>query len=149
MEITIELLKKDFEKYNKMYFNGELAMCRFTYRYMRDAFGKYKPDHTTKGDKIGHIWISKSVDWDEEKLKQIVVHEMIHHYVHTIDGVSFDGLFQHGFYFVRQTRRLKKQFGYEVVPYYPFWHFKNDKNTYKVNFSSRLTHIFGNKLHLF
>ena len=66
--------------------------------------------------------ISKSVDWDEEKLKQIIVHEMIHHYVHTIDGISLDGLFQHGFHFVRQT-----------------------KNT----LSQRLTHVLGNKLHLY
>ena len=149
MEITKDLLKSEFEKYNHMYFNDELAMCRFTYRYMRDAFGKYRTEHTSKGKRIGRITISKSVDWDEEKLKQIIVHEMIHHYVHTIDGISLDGLFQHGFHFVRQTRRLKKQFGYEVLPYQPFWHFKNDKNTDKITLSQRLTHLLGNKLHLY
>ena len=41
MEITKELLKQKFEEYNKLYFNNELKMCRFTYTYMRDMFGRY------------------------------------------------------------------------------------------------------------
>ena len=41
MEITKELLKQKFEEYNKLYFNNELPMCRFTYTYMRDVFGRY------------------------------------------------------------------------------------------------------------
>ena len=65
MEITKELLKQKFEEYNKLYFNNELKMCRFTYTYMRDMFGRYMTYTTPKGEKMGHIWISKSIDLDE------------------------------------------------------------------------------------
>ena len=41
MEITKKLLKQKFEEYNKLYFNNELPMCRFTYTYMRDVFYLY------------------------------------------------------------------------------------------------------------
>ena len=101
MEITKELLKQKFEEYNKLYFNNELPMCRFTYTYMRDVFGRYMTSTTPKGKKIGHIWISKSIDLDEEMLRELLVHEMIHHYVRTIDGVFFDGFFCDGRHFVR------------------------------------------------
>ena len=101
MEITKELLKQKFEEYNKLYFNNELPMCRFTYTYMRDVFGRYMTSTTPKCKKIGHIWISKSIDLDEEMLRELLVHEMIHHYVRTIDGVFFDGFFCDGRHFVR------------------------------------------------
>ena len=65
MEITKELLKQKFVEYNKLYFNNELKMCRFTYTYMRDVFGRYMTHTTPKGEKMGHIWISKSIDLDE------------------------------------------------------------------------------------
>ena len=96
MEITKELLKQKFVEYNKLYFNNELKMCRFTYTYMRDVFGRYMTHTTPKGEIVGHIWISKSIDLNEEMLKELLVHEMIHHYVRTIDGVFFDGFFCHG-----------------------------------------------------
>ena len=102
MEITKELLKQKFEEYNKMYFNNELPMCTFSYNYMRFAFGLYTIRTRYKERKVGHIRISKSIDLDEEMLRQLLVHEMIHHYVHFIDGVSFDGFFSHGRHFVRQ-----------------------------------------------
>ena len=58
MEITKELLKQKFEEYNKLYFNNELPMCRFTYTYMRDVFGRYMTDNTPKSKKMGHICLS-------------------------------------------------------------------------------------------
>ena len=73
MEITKKLLKQKFEEYNKLYFNNELPMCRFTYTYMRDVFGRYMTNTTPKGKKIGHIWISKSIDLDEEMLRELLV----------------------------------------------------------------------------
>lgn len=68
MEITKELLKQKFMEYNELYFNNELKMCRFTYTYMRDVFDRYMTHTTPKGEKVGHIWISKSIDLDEEML---------------------------------------------------------------------------------
>jgi hypothetical protein len=147
MEITKELLKQKFEEYNKLYFNNELPMCRFTYTYMRDVFGRYMTSITPKGKKMGHIWISKSIDLDEEMLRELLVHEMIHHYVRTIDGVFFDGFFCHGRHFVRQVKRIKKQYGLDICICSPHWHYRNEKPH-----TSRSTEFIGflrNRLHLF
>ena len=133
MEITKELLKQKFVEYNKLYFNNELKMCRFTYTYMRE--------------KMGHIWISKSIDLDEEMLKQLLVHEMIHHYVRTIDGVFFDGFFCHGRHFVRQVKRIKKQYGLDICICSPYWFFRNEKRN--VTFSRKVIAFLRNRLHLF
>ena len=147
MEITKELLKQKFVEYNKLYFNNELKMCRFTYTYMRDAFGRYMTHTTPKGDKMGHIWISKSIDLNEEMLKELLVHEMIHHYVRTIDGVFFDGFFCHGRHFVRQVKRIKKQYGLDICICSPYWFFRNEKRN--VTFSRKVIAFLRNRLHLF
>ena len=122
MEITKILLKQKFEEYNKLYFNNELPMCRFTYTYMRDVYGRYMTSTTPKGKKIGHIWISKSI-------------------------VFFDGFFCHGRHFVRQVKRIKKQYGLDIWICSPHWHYRNEKPH-----TSRSTEFIGflrNRLHLF
>jgi len=134
-------------EYNKLYFNNELSMCRFTYMYMRGLFGRYTTSITPKGERIGHIWISRSIDLNEDMLEELMVHEMIHHYVQTIDGVSFDGLFQHGRHFVRQIKRIKKRYGLEIWVCCPHWHFRNEKPKYSL--SSKVIGYLRNNLHLF
>ena len=147
MEITKELLKQKFEEYNKLYFNNELPMCTFSYNYMRFAFGLYTIRTRYKERKVGHIRISKSIDLDEEMLRQLLVHEMIHHYVHFIDGVSFDGFFSHGRHFVRQIKRIKKEHGLEILVCYPDWYFRKEKpNT---SLSLKVITFLRNNLHLF
>ena len=147
MEITKELLKQKFEEYNKLYFNNELPMCTFSYNYMKDAFGRYATHTKSNGRKVGNIRISKSMDLDEEMLRQLLVHEMIHHYVHTIDGVSFDGFFCHGWHFVRQIKRIEKEYGLEIKVCYPEWRFKGEKR--KTSASLKVIGFLRNTLHLF
>jgi hypothetical protein len=79
--------------------------------------------------------------------EELMVHEMIHHYVQTIDGVSFDGLFQHGRHFVRQIKRIKKRYGLEIWVCCPHWHFRNEKPKYSQ--SSKVIGYLRNNLHLF
>ena len=148
MEITKDLLKQKFKEYNELYFNNELAMCKFSYIYMRDAFGRYMTCNTPKGKKKGHIWISRSIDLDEDMLRELLVHEMIHHYVRTIDCVFFDGFFCHGRHFVRQVKRIKKQHGLEINIFEPQWHFKGEKPK-PMSSSLKVINVLRNKLHLF
>ena len=49
----------------------------------RDIFGRYTTHTKNNGQKVGHIRISKSIDLDEEMFRELLVHEMIHHYVRT------------------------------------------------------------------
>ena len=146
MEITKEFLKREFEKYNKMYFNNELAMCEFRYYYL-DAFGTYKT--LQKGKKtIGVISFSKKVEWNEEMVKQIMVHEMVHHYVHTIEHIKLDGLFHHGKHFLKQIKRIKKEYNYEIFVVYPYWKFKTKKDNINNNLYAKIIDIIRNKLYI-
>ena len=89
-----------------------------------------------------------SIDLDEEMFRELLVHEMIHHYVRTIDGVFFDGFFCHGRHFVRQIKRIKKEHGLEILICSPQWHFKREKPK-PMSISLKVINILRNKLHLF
>ena len=66
-----------------------------------------------RGKLIGHIWIASNVDWNEEDLREVIVHEMIHHYVRMIEGHE-GGLFGHNWRFKRQCKRLKRDYGLNI-----------------------------------
>lgn len=53
---------------------GYSLLGRHTYSVAKDS------------KKIGHIWIAYNVDWNEEDLCEVVIHEMVHHYVQMIKG---------------------------------------------------------------
>lgn len=113
MIITNEDIKIRFDEYNKKYFGGVLPKCKcHSRRDKRSSFGTYT--YTRKNGKIeGHIWIARDVDWSEEDLREVIVHEMIHHYVRTIEGHK-GGLFGHNWRFRRQCRRIKREYGINI-----------------------------------
>ena len=83
MEITEEIIEEKFKEYNKEYFNNELPKPKFgllkTYRTCgyfscKKIIGKRK----LKGQRID---ISVYYDWDEDELKNVIIHEMIHYYL--------------------------------------------------------------------
>lgn len=111
MKITKEDIITRFNEYNKKYFDGILPPCK--------CHVIMKKEHTPlgfynlierKGKLIGHIWIASNVDWNEEDLREVIVHEMIHHYVRMIEGHK-GGLFGHNWRFKRQCKRLKDDYG--------------------------------------
>lgn len=110
MKITKEDIKALFKEYNKLYFDGVLPSCKCHVFKGRGVFGRYNYFRKGNGKYEGSIWIAYNVNWTEETLREVVVHEMIHHYVQTIEGRS-GGLFGHNWRFHRQMRRLKKNYG--------------------------------------
>ena len=131
MKITKELIKKKFKEYNDKYFNSILPKCEFSACKLH-CFGQYTCAKS-KSSKRNRIWITTDVDWTEETLKDVLIHEMIHHYVTTVDGCelfdgfSWYGLFGHGKHFRKQVNRLKKEFGLNVHIHYPFLKKKKEK----------------------
>lgn len=131
MKITKDILKQKFEEYNREYFNSILPKCEFSACKL-DCFGQYTCPNS-KSKKRNRIWITTDVDWTEETLKDVLIHEMIHHYVTTVDGCklfdgfSWYGLFGHGKHFRKQIYRLKKEFGLKVHIHYPFLYHKKEK----------------------
>lgn len=104
-----ELLSDKFDEYNNLYFNGKLGKCRFYFLSKECGMvGKYLYYENNKESRIG---IKKDIENFECRLKEILIHEMVHMYVTTIEGVKRDGLFGHGRRFRKHKRRLKKEFG--------------------------------------
>lgn len=113
MKIIKEDIIARFDEYNKKYFDGVLQPCKCHVNKIRQSgLGLYNPIFKN-GKLICHIWISYYVDWTEENLREIIIHEMIHHYVRTIERHR-GGLFGHNWRFKRQCKRLKKQYGLNI-----------------------------------
>ena len=113
MRITKEDIRVRFDEYNKKYFDGVLQPCKCHVKKRKlGPLGLYHPSFKN-GKIIGHIWISYYVDWTEEDLRDVIVHEMIHHYTQTIEGHK-GGLFGHNWRFKRLYRRLNKEYGLNI-----------------------------------
>ncbi len=131
MKITKEDLKVRFEEYNTLYFNSVLPKCEFSV-FKLESLGHYAFS-TGKNGKIKYcIRLTSDVNWTEESLRDVLIHEMIHHYVVTIDGCkridgfSWYGLFGHGKRFRRQVRRINREHGLKI-------HIHGDFNLYHKN----------------
>ena len=123
MEITKEFIKKRFAEYNQLYFYGKLGKCKFYFFPRKTSmYGFYLTNKDKNGRLYGTIWLNKCVDWTEEMFKEVLIHEMIHMYNRMVDGrladsFLFNGLFSHGFFFGRQCRRLKREYGIVIKKY--------------------------------
>lgn len=116
MKITKELIKERFEEYNQKYFNKQLGRCNF---YLlpknKSILGKYNGREDKKGTPIDRIGIGTNVIWTEDAFKHVLIHEMVHMYNRRIDNCVWDGVLGHGRHFRRQCRRLKREFGIDVL----------------------------------
>ena len=87
-ELTKADLKERFDKYNKMYFDGKLGKCGFYWMSPKqNNYGKYVDQPSTNGI-ISKIGVARNTIWTEENLRELLVHEMIHMYITTIEGKS-------------------------------------------------------------
>ena len=109
---SVEELQTLFNEYNKLYFWGKLGKCEFHYiPKSQNSAGWYNHRKLKSGKVRDQIWIGKCVRWTDQVLKEILVHEMIHMYVRTVEGKRMDGLLGHGRRFRRHCRRLKRDYG--------------------------------------
>lgn len=128
LKITKELIASKFDECNRKYFNGILEPCKFHTFRMPRTFGMYGR-LMYKGKYVGNIWIASNVKWTEEAFTETVIHEMIHHYITTIEKHE-SIIFKHGWRFKRQCRRLKREFGITIDLYGPkVCHVGNKKPT--------------------
>ncbi|MBR5639989.1 MAG: SprT-like domain-containing protein [Muribaculaceae bacterium] len=115
MQLTKWILHQKFDEYNKLYFDVKLGSCQFSFlNKSNSAYGRYDRRNTTDGKEISRICLGRCITWNEERLREILLHEMIHMYVETVEKKHFDGLFGHGWRFRRQCRRLKRDYGLRV-----------------------------------
>ena len=121
MKVTKGKLEQLFNEYNKLYFEDKLYYCKLMVVHSTGPVGWYVCDSKTKYGKLcGTIYIATNVDWTEENLHNVLIHEMIHHYVAQIDGhphcdgYTWYGLFGHGTHFRAQCKRIKRDFGLTI-----------------------------------
>ena len=110
-EFTKKDLKDRFEKYNELYFYGRLGKCKFHWMSPNGGdYGEYTVQYNKSGI-VSSIGVARNTVWTEENLMEILVHEMIHMYIRTVEGKKFDGILGHGVRFRSHCKRLKKDYG--------------------------------------
>jgi len=131
MKITKEDLKVRFDEYNRLYFDSVLPQCEFSVIKL-SCLGRYMSSSGKNGKCKNRIMLTSDVNWTEESFRDVLIHEMTHHYVVAIDGCkgidgfSWYGLFGHGKRFRRQVRRIKREHGLKI-------HIHGDSNLYHKN----------------
>ncbi len=110
-KLTLKDFKPIFDEYNKKYFYGKLGDCRFMWLHPKAALGKYMYDNG-----VSTIGFNRKPNHPvtDEYLEEVMIHEMIHMYVRTIENVKIDGVWGHGFYFKKHCLRLYKNYRIKI-----------------------------------
>lgn len=123
MLVNISWMKKNYEKYNNLYFNGVLPEITFKVSRSRKTWG-YASYRWYRTGSVIPVSITMSNYYDSPELVKLttLLHEMIHIYDYTINPhhfirngrkVRYDA---HGWWFKDECTRLKK-FGWDIEKY--------------------------------
>lgn len=115
MKITKEDLKVRFDEYNQLYFDGKLKRAKlgFLSKSFKTIVGifEFEIDNNRRVKKPS-IKVSKRIDWDEEKLRRTLLHEMAHLSV----TQKYKKGKKHGIAFIKECKRIESQYNVKV------WH---------------------------
>lgn len=81
MKLTKEDLKVRFDEYNRLYFDGKLKRAKMGLlcKCFKTIVGTFEFEiDNHRRVKNPSIKISQRIDWDEEKLRRVLLHEMVH-----------------------------------------------------------------------
>lgn len=115
MEITKEDLQRWFDEYNQLYFDGKLKSAKigFFSKSFKTLVGTFEFEiDKNRRVKNPSIKISKRIDWDEEKLRRTLLHEMAHFSV----TQKYKKNKKHGIAYIKECKRLESQYNVRV------WH---------------------------
>lgn len=116
---TIDYLKEKFKKYNHLYFNDILKLPVFSFECKDHIAGEFRCRFVRKDGqwKLTHkrIHINGNILWNEQTLRSVLIHEMIHYYVQLHKKVpSRDGDFQHWGLFWLMKVKLNWKYGLNI-----------------------------------
>lgn len=117
MIATIEYITQKFEEYNRLIFNNELPALPILPSRARTYLGRYECDIRRRAfstpERYNHrIRINTVVDFPENEIDDILIHEMIHYYI------SFKGLRDsstHGQTFRHMMADINARFGRHIT----------------------------------
>jgi len=115
MTMTKEDLQLRFDEYNRMYFDGKLKRAKlgFLSKGIKTIVGIFEFEiDNNRRVKDPSIKVSKRIDWDAEKLKSVLLHEMAHLSV----TQKYRKNKKHGIAFIKECKRIESQYDVKV------WH---------------------------
>ena len=87
MQITITEIQRIFNKYNGLCFDGKLPLPRIRIGHAKGYLGQLR--YKVKKEKDGRrtysdfsLNFTQKYELDQQKLEDVVIHEMIHYYIH-------------------------------------------------------------------
>ena len=115
MTMTKEDLQLRFDEYNQLYFDGKLKSVNlgFLSKSFKTIVGIFEFEiDKNRRVKNPSIKVSKRIDWDEEKLKSVLLHEMAHLSV----TQKYKKGKKHGIAFIKECKRIESQYNVTI------WH---------------------------
>ena len=115
MEIAKEDLRLRFYEYNQLYFDGRLKSVKlgFLSKSFKTIVGVFEFEiDNNRRVKNPTIKISKRIDWDEEKLRRVLLHEMAHLSV----TQKYKKGKKHGIAYIKECKRIESKYNVKV------WH---------------------------
>lgn len=139
MEITAKIIEQKFREYNKMYFDNDLPTPRFGLLKSYKTCGYFSCSKIIGKRRLkGQLLeISEYYDWDEEELKSVIVHEMIHYY---LAYKHIDNELSHGDAFKKMANEMNEKYNMKISEKVDCSKFKKTKNA--PSFSWFLVQIF-------
>lgn len=115
MEIAKEDLRLRFDEYNQLYFDGKLKRAKmgFLSTSFKTIVGLFEFEiDKNRRVKNPSIKVSKRIVGNEEKLKSILLHEMVHLSV----TQKYRKGKKHGIAFIKECKRIESQYNVTI------WH---------------------------
>ena len=106
MTMTKEDLQRRFDEYNQLYFDGKLKRAKlgFLSKNFKTLVGIFEFEiDNNRRVKDPSIKVSKRIDWDAEKLKSVLLHEMAHLSVMQ----KYRKGKKHGIAFIKECKRIE------------------------------------------
>lgn len=139
MEITTKDIEERFRRYNKDYFAGELPTPRFGLIESYTTCGYFSCSRIVGRRRLRGqlIEISSYYDWEEDELRDVIVHEMIHYY---LAYKHIDNTISHGDAFREMADEFNSTYGLNIREKVDCTKFRKTKNAPKIKWF--LTQLF-------
>ncbi len=117
--LSKKLINEKFDFFNKILFENKLLKPIFCFKNNKDGIvGKFRINNGQY-----KIYINKCIQWTEDDLNDVIIHEMIHFYIKSI--LNKTPIFSHGYYFRKIRKEIIKK-GYNVSLNYKHLKYKKE-----------------------